>query len=157
MKAVINADGTFNRLVDDATAAVTDPTRLRDWVPVDPPQIEPHQVAEPAAPLIGETTATQQWTVRDKTDAEAQKVASQLTLWLLLSSAERRSLRTMANTEGQAGDAALQLEGALFSAVETESRNPQTKAILGAAIQLGIVADVERAREILGDPGFTLA
>ena len=156
MKAVLNPDGTFSHLVDNATAAITDPTRLRDWVPTVP-DVGPDQVAEQTSPLIDDTTATQQWTVRNKTDGEAQKVASQLTLWLLLSNAERRALRSMANSEGPAGDTALQLEGALFSAVETESRNPQTKAILGAAIQLGIVADVERAREILGDPGFTLA
>ena len=157
MKAVLNPDGTFARLVDEATAAVTDPTRVREWVQVDPPAVGSHQVAEANTPEITETQVIQRWKVRDKTIAEAQTVASQLRLWLSLSAAERRALRTMANTTGPAGDAALQLEGALFSAVETESRNPQTKALLGAAIQLGIVSDVARAREILGDPGFTLA
>jgi hypothetical protein len=99
------------------------------------------------------------WTKPDGspyTDEEQQIVSTQLSLYSRLTAGERRALRAMANTEGAAGDAALQVEGAFFSAVETESRDPQTRALIGAAIQLGVLSGVARARELLNDPGFTL-
>ena len=89
-------------------------------------------------------------------DAEMQTVATQLSIWQSLTSAERRALWSMADLEGPVGDTALLILGALMSATETESRNPATKQLIGAAMQLGIVADLERARVILNDPGFTL-
>ena len=97
------------------------------------------------------------WTTRPKTDDEAQTVSTQLVLYSRLTAGERRALRTLANTEGPAGDVALQIEGAFYSATETESRDPQTRELIGAAMQLGIIASVERAQELLSDPGFTLA
>jgi len=154
MKAILNIDGTFRTLVpDDASTA---PDQTRTWVPTDPPTVLDGKVLVPLDPLITETEAIQQWTTRPKTDAEAQKVASQLTLWKRLSAQERRALWNLADTEGPAGDAALLVLGAMWAAVETESRNQETKQLLGAAMQLGIVADIERAREILDDPGFSL-
>ena len=52
------------------------------------------------------------------TDEEMQVTASQLTIWQGLTTSERRSLRAMANTEGQAGDAALLIEGAFMAATD---------------------------------------
>ncbi len=90
------------------------------------------------------------------TDSEQQTVSTQLSLYSRLSAAERRAIRTLANTDSPVGDVALQVEGALFAAVETESRNQQTKMLIGAVMQLGIVASIDRARELLNDPDFTL-
>lgn len=154
MKALLTESGEFERLIDDSSES--DPTRTRTWVPTERPPVLANEVLVELAPLIDEITATQQWTTRPKTDAEAQKVASQLTLWKRLSAPERRALWNLADTEGPAGDAALLVLGAMWSAVETESRNPETKQLLGAAMQLGVVADVARARVILDDPGFLL-
>lgn len=148
-KAVLNADGTFRMLVDSDASTADEQTRV--WVPTVP-TVGEGQIAEEIAPLIGETTATQQWNVRDKTDAEAQAVSTQLTLWKRLSATERRALWNLADTD----DMALLVLGAMWSATETESRNPETKQLLGAAMQLGVVADINRAREILDDPGFTI-
>jgi hypothetical protein len=153
MILILNEDGTPKELREPGS--ITDPRLSRQVVEVTPVVPEGY-VAEFDGYDITETHATQRWNVRPKTDAEAQTVASQLTIWQSLTSVERRNLRTLANTEGPAGDAALLIEGALMSATETESRNPATKQLLGAAIQLGVVADIERARVILNDPGFSL-
>lgn len=130
------------------------------FVPVmdDPqPELSGEQVIEPGELAIDYADGVpaqvrRTWTVRQKTDAEAQKISTQLILWKQLSAAERRELWNLANVD----DTALLVLGAMWSAVETESRNPETKQLIGAAMQLGIVADVERARVILDDPGFSL-
>lgn len=153
MKAILNPDGTFRGLVSDNTQ--TDASRTREWVPVAPPAVSDSEALIESV-TITETQAIQTWTTRPKTDAEAQTVSTQLSLYSRLSAAERRALRTLANTDSPVGDVALQVEGALFAAVETESRNPQTKMLIGAVMQLGIVASIDRARELLNDPGFTL-
>jgi hypothetical protein len=147
MKAILDIDGSFLRLVPDSIQS--DQTRTRVWVPTEPPAVSANEVLEELTPEITETHATQRWNVRPKTDAEAQTVATQLTIW-------QSALWSMADLEGPVGDTALLILGALMSATETESRNPATKQLLGAAIQLGIVADIDRARVILNDPGFTL-
>lgn len=148
-KAILNADGTFRGLVP--INANTAPEQTRTWVPTVA-VVGEGEIAEPDEPLIDETTATQRWKVRPMSDAEAQKVSTQLILWKKLSAIERRKLWNLANAD----DTALLVLGAMWSATETESRNPETKALLGASMQLGVVADIERAREILDDPGFTL-
>ncbi len=128
----------------------TDPPNISagEWLGRGPLEVE----WADGVPVSVRTT----WTVRPKTDEEAQTVSTQLSLYSRLSAAERRSLRTLANTDSPVGDVALQVEGALFAAVETESRNPQTKMLIGAVMQLGVVADIARARELLNDPGFAL-
>lgn len=96
------------------------------------------------------------WTKPDgsmPTDSEAQAVLSQLTLWKRLTNAERRALWTLAGTN----DTALNVLGSIWSAVETESRNSDTRQLVGAALMLGAIPSLERARELLNDPGFTLA
>lgn len=154
MKALLTAAGEFERLIDDSSES--DPTRTRTWVPTERPPVPDNHALVELAPLITETESIQQWTTRPKTDAEAQKVASQLTLWKRLSAPERRALWNLADTDGPAGDTALLVLGAMWSATETESRNPETKQLIGAAMQLGVVSDIERARVILNDPGFYL-
>lgn len=133
-------------VVDCRLAAETVKQVGEEWVDV------PHLT-------IGSTRVDGVWRRPDGnpyTDSDAQAVATQLTLWKRLNASEQRALRTLANTNSPVGDLALRVEGSMFTAVETESRNPETKQLIGAAIQLGIVADIDRARELLGDPGFSL-
>lgn len=93
---------------------------------------------------------------RPFTDAEMQVVHSAPQLvWLALTDAERRTLYNLASTDSPTGNAALRVLGAFFAAPEIISRSANTKALMSAAIQLGVVADVARARVILNDPGFT--
>ena len=153
MILILNEDGTPKELRE--SGSISDPRLSRKVIEVSPIVPDGH-VAEFAGYDITETTATQRWNVRPKTDDEAQKITTQLALYSSLTSGERRTLRTMANMDGPVGDIALQIEGAFYSAVETESRNPRTKQLIGAAMQLGILKDLDRARELLNDPGFTV-
>ncbi len=145
-------------LVDGRPGVVVPPLVLLTEVVIPRPDCESGQTVDPVTVIdVQAGTLTRGWSdIRPKTDAEAQTVATQLTIWQSLTSAERRALWSMADLEGPVGDTALLILGALMSATETESRNPATKQLLGAAMQLGIVASLERARKILQDPGFTL-
>lgn len=99
------------------------------------------------------------WTYRDgsvPSDEEAQTTWEQLTLIENLSDEELLALEDLCLPGHPARAMGVRIRAALLGAVETYSRTARTKLFIGAAIQLGIVADVERARVILDDPGFTL-
>lgn len=153
MKAILNPDGTFRGLVPDG--AQTDASRTRVWVSTEPPVLTDSEVAESTI-VIDETNATQVWQVRPKTDDEAQQTLEQLTLIERLSDAELVALEDICQPGHPARAVGLRIRAALLAAVETYSRTARTKTFIGAALQLGVVADLARAREILNDPGFTL-
>lgn len=87
---------------------------------------------------------------------DGQTTWEQLTLIENLSDEELLALEDICLPGHPARAMGVRIRAALLGAVETYSRTARTKLFIGAAIQLGIVADVERARVILDDPGFTL-
>lgn len=99
------------------------------------------------------------WTLADGTvpaDEDVQTTWEQLTLIERLSDEELLALEDICLPGHPARATGVRIRAAMLGAVETYSRTARTKVFIDAAIQLGIVADVERARVILDDPGFSL-
>lgn len=128
----------------------TDPPTISagEWLGRGPLEVE----WADGVPVAVRTT----WTVRSKTDDEAQTTLEQLTVIERLTDAELIALEDICQPGHPARAVGLRIRAAMLAAVETYSRTLRTKTFIGAAIQLGVVADIARARELLNDPGFAL-
>lgn len=150
MKAVVYDDGSVSLQPDDA---VTDLLRTRGYVEDPQPAIASSEVAESYLDTSGDPVV-RRWTVRNKTDAEAQQVIqSPQFLWIALTNAERRSLWLAAVLPDEAGDDARLVLGAFLSATEIQTRNFLTKGLVAICVQRGWLTG-ERAQEVFGDPGI---
>lgn len=152
MKAILHPrDGLM--LVPDEVP--TDPSATYLFEDAAAPETTALEVADSQLVLGLDNIVRRVWTVRLKTDAEAQRIIDEpQSIWLQLTDQERDAIWDAASASSPSAQrsAARKVLGAIWAAPKVFTRSVTTRALCAAVSGYGWVSP-ERLRVVLGDSG----